>query len=113
MEYKKGKPKESEEDKLQLTAQEMCLEEMFSTPIMQGAIFYGETRRREQVIFSEELRGEVKQIFREMHQYYERGWTPKAKKGKKCTACSLKELCMPNVEKAGSVPEYIARILEE
>ena len=30
VEYKKGKPKHSEEDILQLTAQAMCLEEMFS-----------------------------------------------------------------------------------
>lgn len=51
VEYKKGKPKEADEDKLQLTAQAMCLEEMFSTHIDEGAIFYGETRRREQVLF--------------------------------------------------------------
>lgn len=39
VEYKKGKPKESEEDILQLVAQVMCLEEMFSTNISEGAIF--------------------------------------------------------------------------
>src|SRR5699024_10807197 len=49
VEYKKGKPKLAEEDKLQLTAQVLCLEEMFSTMISEGAIFYGETRRREGV----------------------------------------------------------------
>ena len=59
VEYKKGKPKKSDEDILQLTAQAMCLEEMFSTRIEEGAIFYGETRRREQVYFSSELREEV------------------------------------------------------
>lgn len=69
IEYKKGKPKESNEDKLQLAAQAMCLEEMFSTEIPEGAIFYGETRRREQVEFTEELRGEVRSIFKEMHEY--------------------------------------------
>ena len=31
IEYKKGKPKASNEDELQLMAQAMCLEEMFST----------------------------------------------------------------------------------
>lgn len=41
IEYKKGKPKESDEDKLQLAAQAMCLEEMFSTEITEGAIFMG------------------------------------------------------------------------
>lgn len=58
----------------------MCLEEMFSTEISEGAIFYGETRRRENVLFSQELRDEVKALFDEMHQYYSRGYTPKVKK---------------------------------
>ena len=47
IEYKKGRPKLTEEDKLQLMAQALCLEEMFSASIPEGAIFYGETRRRE------------------------------------------------------------------
>jgi len=64
IQYKKGKPKKTDEDLLQLTAQAMCLEEMFSTKIENGAIFYGETRRREQVYFSSELREEVENIFR-------------------------------------------------
>ena len=49
----------TEEDKLQLTAQAMCLEEMFSTTIPEGALFYGEMRRRENIVFSQELRDEV------------------------------------------------------
>lgn len=51
IEYKKGKPKVTEEDKLQLVAQAMCLEEMFSTEILEGAIFYGETRRENICIY--------------------------------------------------------------
>lgn len=60
IEYKKGKPKASNEDELQLMAQAMCLEEMFSTKITEGAIFYGETRRRKLIVFTDELRDEVK-----------------------------------------------------
>ena len=44
VEYKKGKPKLTEEDRLQLAAQAMCLEEMFSTEIPAGAVFYGGRR---------------------------------------------------------------------
>ena len=76
IEYKKGKPKESNEDELQLIAQAMCLEEMFSTKITEGAIFYGETRRRKPIVFTDELRDEVKKIFGEMHDYYDRNYTP-------------------------------------
>ena len=79
VEYKKGKPKHSEEDILQLTAQAMCLEEMFSTTVSEGASVYGETRRREVVAITEELKNEVCQIFQEMHQYYDRRYTPKVK----------------------------------
>ena len=56
VEYKKGRPKLTSEDKLQLTAQALCLEEMFSTSITEGAIYYGETKRRETVILDESLR---------------------------------------------------------
>lgn len=113
VEYKKGQPKISEEDQLQLTAQAMCLEEMFSTRISEGAIFYGETRRREIVEFTEKLRNEVISSFKEMHQYYDRGYTPKVKKSKACNSCSLKEICLPKLEKTIKVSKYMEQFLKE
>ena len=106
IEYKKGKPKLSDEDKIQLTAQALCLEEMFSMlccNIPFGYLFYGETRRREPVEINLDLRREVKHIFQEMHQYYDRKYTPKVKYSKSCNACSLKEICLPKLGKAVSV----------
>ena len=91
----------------------MCLEEMFSTRIEEGAIFYGETRRREQVYFSSELREEVENMFSEMHEYYKKNYTPKVKPKKACSSCSLKEICMPKLEKAGSVKSYVQKVLED
>lgn len=113
IEYKKGKPKESEEDILQLTAQAMCLEEMFSSDIQEGALFYGETRRREPVKITEELRIQVKDIVKEMHQYYERRYTPQVKYSKRCNSCSLKNICMPKLGKTSSVISYVAQALED
>ena len=113
VEYKKGKPKITDEDKLQLTAQAMCLEEMFSTKITEGAIFYGETRRRKPIVFTDELRDEVKKIFGEMHDYYDRNYTPKVKTSKRCVSCSLKDICMPKIDKSGSVKSYINKMLGE
>ena len=113
VEYKKGKPKETEEDHLQLAAQAMCLEEMFSTDIPEGAIFYGETRRREIVPISAQLRKEVADILEEMHQYYDRGYTPKVKYQKACSACSLKEICLPELGRNVSVKTYIEHALKE
>ena len=89
------------------------MEEMFSTTVSEGAIFYGETRRREVVAITEELKNEVCQIFEEMHQYYDRRYTPKVKDSQACASCSLKEICLPKLEKAGSVKEYLKRALEE
>lgn len=112
IEYKKGKPKLTQEDKLQLAAQAMCLEEMFSAEILEGAIFYGETRRRENVEIDETLRDEVRKMFQEMHQYYERKYTPKVKYSKSCNACSLKEICLPKLGKNISVKEYMDQMLK-
>lgn len=113
IEYKKGKPKESEEDILQLTVQVMCLEEMFSADIQEGALFYGEIRRRECVKITEELKLEAKDIIKEMHQYYARRHTPQVKCSKRCNACSLKDICIPKIGKISSVKNYVAQVLED
>lgn len=113
VEYKKGKPKLTEEDKLQLAAQALCLEEMFSAEIPEGAIFYGETRRREVVQITEELRREVRDMFREMHSYYDRKYTPRVKHSKSCNACSLKDICLPRLGRNVSVKTYMDQMLQE
>ena len=56
VEYKRGRPKPHQADELQLCAQAMCLEEMLCCPVPEGALYYGETRRRTPVRFSPELR---------------------------------------------------------
>ena len=73
VEYKRGRPKENDPDRLQLCAQAMCLEEMLSCEIPQGALFYGETRRREEVDFTAELRDSVREYLAEMHDCFKRG----------------------------------------
>lgn len=113
IEYKKGKPKVSDEDILQLAAQTICLEEMFSTVIPEAAIFYGETRRRERVGMTDDLRYRVRDMFQEMHQYYERRYTPKVKWSKACNGCSLKDICLPKLGKTMPVGTYIKQALEE
>ena len=79
VEYKRGKPGVTHGDALQLCGQALCLEEMLCCTIPAGAVYYGEPRRREQVVFTEELRAEVRAALTEMHQYAQRGYTPKVK----------------------------------
>lgn len=107
VEYKRGKPKAHSADELQLCAQAMCLEEMLCCAIPQGALYYGEPRRRTQVEFTPELRGEVRACLSEMHGLYARGHTPRVKPGKMCRACSLREACLPALSGRRSVAEYI------
>ena len=113
IEYKRGKPKDIPIDMLQLTAQAMCLEEMLCCPVPEGALYYGETRRRTPVRFSPELRRQVQSAAEEMHQLFRRGHTPKARPGKFCGACSLKELCLPQLIRRESVSDYLNRAMEE
>jgi len=113
VEYKRGKPKSHQADELQLCAQAMCLEEMLCCSIPEGALFYGEPRRRTVVFFTPELRETVRRDSDEMHQLYHRGHTPKAKPSKSCSACSLKELCLPQLVRRESVQTYLRRAMEE
>ena len=111
VEYKRGSSKNGIYDKAQLCAQAMCLEEMLCCSINEGAIYYGETRRRESILFTEDLREKVYQACIEMHQLYEKGYTPKAKMKKGCNACSLKEICVPQLMCTQSVDDYIKESL--
>lgn len=113
VEYKRGSPREDTANALQLCAQAMCLEEMFCCDIPQGALYYGEIRRREMVDLTPELRNEVTDCLKEMHDFYRRGYTPKVKPRKACNACSLKELCLPKLMRPKSVTSYIRERLEE
>lgn len=107
IEYKHGTPKENNADELQLCAQAICLEEMFQINIPDGYLYYGENRRRSHVEFTNDLREEVKKAAREMHELFQRGYTPNVKPTKKCRACSLENLCIPKLQKAESVRQYI------
>ena len=91
----------------------MCLEEMLCCEIPKGALFYGESRRRTAVAFTPELRQMVRDFSEEMHQYARRGYTPKPKPTKSCSACSLKELCLPQLTRRGSVSAYLKQAMEE
>ena len=108
VEYKRGKAKEGVEDAVQLCAQAICLEEMLLTKITNGFLFYGETKRRAEVIFDKELRNHVETICFEMHSMLERGYTPKVKTSRKCKACSLKNVCMPELNQSVDVTKYIS-----
>lgn len=97
VEYKKGRFKSADHDRLQLVAQALCLEEMYEVPVTSGSLFYGETRRRERVEVTGELRERVEEMARRMHELLRAGETPRAKKSARCARCSLKNECAPEI----------------
>jgi CRISPR-associated exonuclease Cas4 len=111
VEYKRGKPKIDDSDKVQLCAQALCLEEMLGVEIPNGALFYGRTRRREAVVFDEKLRLETEEVSCNVHELIATGITPKAEYSKKCRKCSLYDLCMPRI--GGKVSSYLRRAVAE
>lgn len=107
IEYKRGSPKYSNMDELQLCLEAMCLEEMLCCTIHKGYLFYGEIKRRVEVDFCDDLRIQVKEILKEMHLLYSKKYTPKVKQTKICKNCSLNELCLPKLQKIKSPSLYV------
>ena len=113
VEYNRGSSKSNNADRLQICCQAICLEEMLATPIEKGYLFYWESRRREEVLFSSDLRKQVEQMLKQMHDYFQKSYTPKVKPTKSCNACSLRDICLPKLCGKLSVHEYISACINE
>lgn len=95
VEYKRGKRKPNDCDAVQLCAQALCLEEMLEVSIPRGAFFYGDPRRRLEILFTAELRSRTESLAATMHRLFRAGITPAAQSGPHCRRCSLVDLCLP------------------
>jgi CRISPR-associated exonuclease Cas4 len=83
---------------------------MLGGNIPAGAIFYGKTRRRMDVVFDEKLRLETEDAAKKVHALIESGMTPKPDYSKKCKKCSLYEQCMPKI--SSKVSNYLIKAVE-
>ncbi|MDE6408663.1 MAG: CRISPR-associated protein Cas4 [Muribaculaceae bacterium] len=106
VEYKRGKPKINDCDRMQVAAQCVLLEEMLGIPIHRGAIFYWETRHREYVNVDQEMKGRVVKICAEMHEIFQSRRMPIAVKRRECRSCSLYDQCLPSLQ-GKSVKKYL------
>lgn len=98
VEYKHGKLRNEEEYEVQLCAQAICLEEMFQTSIQEGAIFYVSSHRRQTVKLTEQLRAKVEELVQSLATLRTQYTVPPAEEGAKCTRCSLREYCLPEIK---------------
>ena len=97
-------------DKVQLCAQALCLEEMLNTKITCGAIFYGKTRHRLDVVFDDTLRQETIEIAKQLHAFIESGKTPAPVYSDRCDSCSFVDECLPKtIGRKISVKEYLQK----
>ena len=112
VEHKRGKPKSDHCDKVQLCAQALCLEEMLSVPVPEGALFYGRTRRRLDVLFDEGLRRETEEAAEKARRLIASGMTPAPVYARRCESCSLIGECLPKkMEKKPSVKKYLSKMI--
>jgi CRISPR-associated exonuclease Cas4 len=114
VEYKRGAPKKGRYDVVQLCAQAMCLEEMLGIVVTQGALFYGKTKRRQNVSFDAALRQLTEQTALRLHELIDSAATPMPEYGAKCKNCSMIEICLPEKMKKGrTVENYMKKSLAE
>lgn len=113
VEYKRGRPKKDNCDKIQLCAQALCLEEMLGHRIDCGALFYGKTRRRQDVVFDDELRSETEQMAAGLHNLFNSINTPEPVFDKRCPNCSFLSYCLPEkLDGKKSAAKYLRKIRE-
>lgn len=115
VEYKRGRPKAHQADEVQLCAQALCLEEMLGQTIAEGALFYGQTRRRKTVAFDQALRTLTEQVISDTRALIDSGKTPTAEyNAKRCDACSLIDDCQPKLlGRTRNVNRWLATQLED
>ena len=114
VEYKRGRPKPHRADEVQLCAQALCLEEMLGVSIPEGALFYGETRKRTSVVFDRDLRALTEETVVAVRKLLTEETLPPAVVSKGCLACSLYETCQPKTASAHPSAEgWIRRQLWE
>ncbi len=110
IEYKRGKPKAKNFDRLQLCAQAICLEEMTGSSIAEGALYYAAIRHREVVPLDEALRQQTRDCAAAMHATFALGKTPAAQAGSGCKSCSLMDRCLPSL--SGAAERYNRQVMQ-
>jgi CRISPR-associated exonuclease Cas4 len=113
VEYKHGRRKQHDNDDLQLAAQALCLEEMFSRPVVVGAIFHAASKRRRELAFDLDLRARVEQAIRQIRAMLAQQQLPPGVNDKRCGECSMRDICMPQMAATTAVAAEIqARLFE-
>jgi len=105
VEFKRGRKKADDTDRVQLCAQVLCLEDMFGINIESGQFYYLQEHRRSSEVIDAPLREKTEKLIERIMRIRETGGTIAAKYEKrKCDNCSLVDLCMPKNTGSGYKP---------
>ncbi|WP_305802451.1 CRISPR-associated protein Cas4 [Thiolapillus sp.] len=98
VEYKQGKRHKHDHDDIQLAAQALCLEEMIGCVVSEGAIYHHKSKRRRVVHITDRLRQQVETFVDVVrHLLKSGGMPPPADDASLCRACSLHNICQPEL----------------
>ena len=115
---KPTKPKEGNwrmEDLMQIFAQKLCVDYVFSCDCT-AEIYYEDVKRRYPLPLRENFQDydeKLKKILEEMRSFLELGQIPQIRKGQKCSGCSMKDLCMPKLKKVPDLRRQIKMLNSE
>lgn len=113
VEYKRGKRKVMDWDRIQLCAQALCLEEMCGVRIAEGALWYWQERMREVVLIDDQLRADTVACIDAARAVLQSQITPPPVADvKRCKACSLIDLCAPDVVRKDRSAQYALTLFE-
>lgn len=110
VEYKRGRPKKDASDRAQLCAQALCLEEMLCCHVPEGALYYGQKKRRQAIVFDEILRQLATDTAEKLHTLLDSNRTPPPEYSKRCESCSFISQCLPKIAGKKRVANYLSKI---
>jgi CRISPR-associated exonuclease Cas4 len=97
VEFKYGPRRAREHDDIQLAAQALCLEEMTGRPVLRGAIFHVSSRRRREVLLDTGLHCRMERALHDVRAMLASGALPPPSNDRRCTECSLRTVCQPEM----------------
>jgi CRISPR-associated exonuclease Cas4 len=113
VEYKRGKRKVMDWDRIQLCAQAMCLEEMRGVTVAEGALWYWQERLREVVALDAPLRAQTLACIENARSVLKSQITPAPTTDtKRCKACSLMDDCAPAMVRSDRSAHYVQTLFE-
>lgn len=97
VESKRARRRSLHADSVQLCAQAMALEEMRAVLIEEGELYYVNPRRRLTIRLTAALRDATREAAERFHALVQTRTVPAAHQDARCSSCSLKDPCLPQI----------------